>query len=703
MSFRQYGGINYAARNNIVKNNYSNANNLSVMTKIGQPSSYINFESDISANIIYSDLTVDNLTVKYNTTHKGNLDVSGNSTLRGFLDVSGNFQVSKDALINGLTVGQGATTSLYNTAIGYCSLQSNTNLKNTAVGYCSLQSNTGGNNNTAMGYNSMINNTASYFNTAFGTNALYKQQISGTTDSNGIWNNNGDNTAIGVSALYWTNGIQINTANSWSGSWNTAVGLNALRYNTTGSNNTAVGLQAGYYSTSTSTPDVSGNGGPNSANKCTFLGAESKCAIGLNPTQSTAIGYNASITASNQIMMGTSSETVYIPGKLTVVFDALVNGLTIGQGKTFGKYNTAVGITSLQNNTGQNNTAIGYQSLYNNTSGGYNTAIGTSAMYSYNETTSDIGNTAVGNYAMFSNINGKYCTAVGYQASYHQTNTSNTSFGFKALFGTSNGTNNGAGNCAFGDSALTNNTSGNSNIAIGYHALDKNTIGNRNTAVGDQALFYNSSDYNTAVGFQALYLNTGYSNTAVGYGSLINTNGDGNTAIGYYSGLSNTTGYNNTYLGCYTNCSSGNLSYSTAIGFNASVTANNQIMMGTSSETVCIPGGLRYSCKSFSTAPTNLTLPLFQIYFISSVPSTTNNIFLPLPTNLIGTTVTFRRVSNNSSVIYIYGAGDGITTTNNMVNHDNTTGSIYVQMGTNMFSCTLTNNGSNWYVIGWVS
>ena len=76
MSFRQYGGINYAARNNIVKNNYSNANNLSVMTKVGQPSSIINFESDLSANIIYSDLTVDNLTVKYNSNHKGILTVS---------------------------------------------------------------------------------------------------------------------------------------------------------------------------------------------------------------------------------------------------------------------------------------------------------------------------------------------------------------------------------------------------------------------------------------------------------------------------------------------------------------------------------------------------------------------------------------------------------------------------------------------------
>ena len=50
MSFRQYGGINYAARNNIVKNNFTNANNLSVMNKVGQPDSVINSDSDININ-----------------------------------------------------------------------------------------------------------------------------------------------------------------------------------------------------------------------------------------------------------------------------------------------------------------------------------------------------------------------------------------------------------------------------------------------------------------------------------------------------------------------------------------------------------------------------------------------------------------------------------------------------------------------------
>ena len=59
MSFRQYGGINYASRNNIVKNNYTNANNLSVMAKVGQPSSIINVDSGLyglGGNITFKQL-----------------------------------------------------------------------------------------------------------------------------------------------------------------------------------------------------------------------------------------------------------------------------------------------------------------------------------------------------------------------------------------------------------------------------------------------------------------------------------------------------------------------------------------------------------------------------------------------------------------------------------------------------------------------
>lgn len=50
MSFRQFGGLNFAAKHNAVASNYNSSNNLQVTQNVGQPSSYINFLSDISGN-----------------------------------------------------------------------------------------------------------------------------------------------------------------------------------------------------------------------------------------------------------------------------------------------------------------------------------------------------------------------------------------------------------------------------------------------------------------------------------------------------------------------------------------------------------------------------------------------------------------------------------------------------------------------------
>ena len=50
MSFRKFGGLQYAGKNNIVSNNYNTTNNLTVTENVGQPNSHINFESDIYLN-----------------------------------------------------------------------------------------------------------------------------------------------------------------------------------------------------------------------------------------------------------------------------------------------------------------------------------------------------------------------------------------------------------------------------------------------------------------------------------------------------------------------------------------------------------------------------------------------------------------------------------------------------------------------------
>ena len=223
MSFRQYGGINYAAKNNVVKNNYANVNNLSVMTKVGQPNTYINFESDISGNILVY----------------GDFDLSGNLHVAGDIDCSGNLYTDKDAYINSVRVGRGAGNSTSNTVVGNQALFSNTTgSDNVAIGYRALVSNTTGNNNTASGVNALYINQSGSNNVANGNQSLF---------SNTIGNYN---TANGESSLY----------NNTTGLYNTAIGSGAGFTNSTGSNNTYIGRQADCSPGSLSNATAIGNG-----------------------------------------------------------------------------------------------------------------------------------------------------------------------------------------------------------------------------------------------------------------------------------------------------------------------------------------------------------------------------------------------------------------------------------------------------------
>jgi hypothetical protein len=144
------------------------------------------------------------------------------------------------------------------------------------------------------------------------------------------------------------------------------------------------------------------------------------------------------------------------------------------------------------------------------------------------------------------------------------------------------GPGNNIGNVAFGENALHINsiTNGYQNSAIGYQTLRLNTEGYQNSAVGYQALNTNTTgNNNTAVGALAIK------------GLTANSN---NTAIGFSAGNYNNStnvGDKNTFLGALTGLD-GNYSESTAIGFNARITASNQIVLGRNSETVYVATNL---------------------------------------------------------------------------------------------------------------
>ena len=165
------------------------------------------------------------------------------------------------------------TSGSYNTANGYYALKSNiTGDYNTANGYYALSSNITGNYNTANGCNALNSNTTAIYNTANGYHALYTN----TTGNH--------NTAMGANSLFNSTGER-----------NTANGYYSLNSNTTGSYNTSLGYRSGYDNT-TGTYN-------------TFLGYNARTNNNTAKTNSTAVGNDAVITASNQVRIGNASVT----------------------------------------------------------------------------------------------------------------------------------------------------------------------------------------------------------------------------------------------------------------------------------------------------------------------------------------------------------------------------------------------------------
>jgi len=181
--------------------------------------------------------------------------------------------------VNSLTIGQGGRSSNNNTAIGIGVLPSTTSgNNNTGLGSNALAANTG-DNNVGIGFQALKLNTSGGNNIAIGQNAAN----SNLTGSN--------NVAIGFQTAFWA-----------SASDNiTAVGSMALNAEK-GAGNTAIGVGAGKV----------GSGGPyiNTTNS-TFLGFNTTTGKTTDVTidNATAIGYGATVTASNLIQLGNTSVT----------------------------------------------------------------------------------------------------------------------------------------------------------------------------------------------------------------------------------------------------------------------------------------------------------------------------------------------------------------------------------------------------------
>lgn len=281
----------------------------------------------------------------------------------------------------------------------------------------------------------------------------------------------------------------------------------------------------------------------------------------------------------------------YLPLFVTAIFAVSTNHLfaqntNYGTGSgTLGSYNSTFGYytgnslsstsqfnsffgaySGYSNTSGSYNTSIGEEALFYGTTGDFNTALGFGAMYT---NTTGASNTALGYKALYSNVSGQYNISTGGGSMYFNTSGSyNSAHGYQALSSNTTGYN----NSAFGYGAMFKNTTGVSNVAVGSNSLHEASTGGQNTAIGDVSLWSNTASWNTGIGQSAMYYNTtGEKNTSLGTQSLYwNTTGSNNTAIGFDAGPSS---------------SYPNLSNSLALGYQARVTASNQVRIGNSSVT----------------------------------------------------------------------------------------------------------------------
>ena len=506
----------------------------------------------------YANTSIGDVALQNNTTGSGNVAI-GTSALYTNLTGQANVAIGQEALnlnttgSNNVAIGTSAlqlsTIGYYNNAIGFHALYHNTSgFQNSAFGTFALHNNTEGSDNNAVGFNALNKNTTGRYNNSFGSHALFSNTTSYSNNAFGdsaLYSNTtaGNNNAFGESSLHSNTGYNNNAFGYWAlrgnttGYSNLAIGTVALQSNTTGYHNNAIGEGALYLNTT---------GNRN------------------NAVGSSALRYN-----------------------------------------TTGKYNNAFGYEALYSNTtGSSNIAIGKEVLYKNTTGNDNIAIGGDSLLKNN--INGGGNIAIGQHALKSNISGWYSIGIGYRALEYNLVPGTVAIGQQAMRANTTGTDNvaigygalkanttGSFNSAFGSLTLQYNLTGSYNSAFGY-ALSSNFTGSYNSAFGPWALSTNSTgSYNSAFGYSALRLNTvGKYNSVFGYTALSYSLNDGNTALGYAAGYDAIGGnistskriindYNMTLIGySASKDNASQLNNSTALGYGATVTASNQIVLG---------------------------------------------------------------------------------------------------------------------------
>ena len=257
----------------------------------------------------------------------------GSESLKSNIDGDNNTAVGGRALYYNTTgysntaIGSGSlhnnTEGYGNIALGTSALGSNIGgTENIAIGNTAMLNNVHGINNTAVGVGSLFTNWNGQYNTAIGSYALLSGQHGISNTAVGYlalqYNTNNYNTAVGSGAFSAnTSGIYNNATgysagnNNTTGSRNSVFGALSFTSNTSGNQNTAIGYQSMIANTTGSFNVALGNSaltGNIKGSYNTSLGYNADV-LSDSLTNSTGIGANAIVNASNKVVIGNSSVT----------------------------------------------------------------------------------------------------------------------------------------------------------------------------------------------------------------------------------------------------------------------------------------------------------------------------------------------------------------------------------------------------------
>ena len=414
-------------------------------------------------------------------------------------------------------------------------------------------------------------------------------------------------------------------SNNTTGSQNTAVGWNALNGNTIGGGLTAVGSGAGQY-------DVTGSNN-------TYLGYSAGQTSGLNASKSTAIGNQATITASNQVVLGTSTEGVYIPGSY----------LAIGGTYSTSSSRSALEVTGNSSFSGaatfSSSTASTFSTnpvVTTDNSGNVTNALATVAYVNAKAGSGSNTWTLAGTIIYPTTLTNK--VAIG-------KNTASTALDVSGDITASGQV---IGNSITASSTVNGNAINATSTVNGLTI--KHPTGGVVIGTGLAPYSLNSSNNTTILGDQVLKTsNGGAQNTGIGWSALSsNINGSNLTALGSGAGASDANGSSNTYIGYNADSSQSGASKSTAIGYSSQITASNQVVLGTNAEGVYIPGSYLGIGGTYNTNTNRSALEVNGKSSFSGVATFSSSTASAFQTNPVVTSDTSGNVTNSlATVAYV--------------------------------------------------